>query len=123
MFSEAHKVLKEHFEESTVTEEVVRSWVTYYGQVFHQVRNTRELIKSLQSQWGDIETLNKTIQDQLVLETTKLDKLEKQAHQWISQANPSLDNLNTIFPYMKRLLDTVEEKAQFLGLNMSNIVD
>ena len=33
-FLEAHKVLKEHFKESIVTEEVLRSWVTYYGQVF-----------------------------------------------------------------------------------------
>ena len=77
MFLEAHKVLKEHFEESIVIEEFLRNWVTYYGQIFQQLRNTRELIKSLQSQWGDIETLNKTIQDQLVLETTKLDKLKK----------------------------------------------
>ena len=33
-FSEAHKVLKDHFEESIVTEEVLRSWVFYYVQVF-----------------------------------------------------------------------------------------
>ena len=34
MFSKAHEVLKGHFEESIVIEEVLRSWVTYYGQVF-----------------------------------------------------------------------------------------
>ena len=58
-----------------------------------------------------------------MLETTKLDKLEKQAHQWLTQANPSLDTLNDIRPHMKILLNIVEEKAQFLGPNMNNIVD
>ena len=55
--------------------------------------------------------MNKTIQDQLMLETTKMEKLEKQAHQWLTQANPSLDSLDEIRPHMKRLLDNVEEKA------------
>ena len=67
--------------------------------------------------------MNKTVQDQLMLETTKLDTLEKQAHQWINEANHSLENLDQIRRHMKRLLDTAEEKAQYLGLNMSNIVD
>ena len=97
--------------------------VSYYGQVFQPVRNTREHIKSLQIQLGDTEAMNKTIQDQLMLETTKLDKLEKQAHQWITQYNTSLDNLDEIRSHMKRLLDTAEEKAQFLGPDMSNILD
>ena len=66
--------------------------------------------------------MNETIQYQLMLETTKLDKLEKQAHQWITQANPRLDNLDEILQHMKRLLDTAEEKAQFLSPDMSNIV-
>ena len=35
-FSEAHKVLQEHLDESTTTEEVLRNWYTYYGQVFQQ---------------------------------------------------------------------------------------
>ena len=55
--------------------------------------------------------MNKTTEDQLAEETRKLNKLEKQAHQWINQANPSLDNLEEILPHMKRLLDTAEEKA------------
>ena len=62
--------------------------------------------------------MRSTIQDQIVLETTKLQKLEKQAHQWVQQALPSLDKLDTIFPYMKRLLDATEEKYQFIGPNM-----
>ena len=65
--------------------------------------------------------MNKTIQEQLMLETTNMDKLEKQAHQWLTQANHSLDNLDGIQPHMKRLLDTAEEKAQFLGLDMNNV--
>ena len=59
--------------------------------------------------------MNKTIQDQPMLETTKLDKLEKEAHQWLTQSNPSLEKLDEIGPHMKRLLDNAEEKEQFLG--------
>ena len=33
-FSEAYKVLREHMEESVTTEEVLRDWPTYYGQVY-----------------------------------------------------------------------------------------
>ena len=40
----------------------------------------RELIKSLQIHQGDTEVMNKTIQEQLVLETTKMDKFKKQEH-------------------------------------------
>ena len=45
-FFEAQRVLKEHFEESNVTEEVLISWVTYYSQLFQKLRNTHEHIKS-----------------------------------------------------------------------------
>ena len=60
--------------------------------------------------------MRSTIEDRIVLETTKLQKLEK-------QALPSLDKLDTIFPQMKRLLDTAEEKAQFMGPDMESITD
>ena len=55
--------------------------------------------------------MNKTIEYQLAKERAKLDKLEKKTHQWLTQANPSLDNLDEIHPHMKRLLDTAKEKA------------
>ena len=67
--------------------------------------------------------MENTVQDQIVLESVKLEKLEKQAHQWINQAIPSLDTLDNIFPHMKILLDTEEEKEQFLGPNMDNIIE
>ena len=67
--------------------------------------------------------MEKAIHDQLLLDMEKLDKLEKQEHQWISQADPSLNILDKICPHMQRLLDTIEEKAQFLGLDMRNIVN
>ena len=67
--------------------------------------------------------MRSTIQDHIVLETTKLQKLEKQAHQWVQQALPSLDKLDTIFPQMKRLFDTAEEKAQFMGPDIESITD
>ena len=41
-FSEAYKVLQDHLEESLITEEVLRDWPTYYGQVFQQTRQTWE---------------------------------------------------------------------------------
>ena len=62
-----------------------------------------------------------TIQDQLMLEMVKLEKLEKQEHQWISQARPSLVSLEKILPHMKILLETVKDKEKILGLDMRNI--
>ena len=55
--------------------------------------------------------MNKRIQGQLMLETTKLNKIEKKAHLLLTQANPSLDSLDEIHPHIKRLLDTTKEKA------------
>ena len=113
-FLAAYNVLREHITESNVTEEVLRNWFTYYGQVFQQVHNTHELIGSLQSHQTSTEAMVKTIQDQLVLEMAKLEKLEKQEHQWNSQDKPSIASLDKIHPHMKILLDTVEEKSQLL---------
>ena len=55
----------------------MRKWYTYYGQVFQQLRETRENIKTLENQQGLPEAMKSTIQDQIVLGTTKLEKLEK----------------------------------------------
>ena len=46
-----------------------------------------------------------------------------QAHQWVQQALPSLEKLDTIYPQMKRLLETAKEKDQFMGPDMERIVD
>ena len=97
--------------ESTTTYEVLRNRYTYYGQVFQQLRETRENIKTLENQQVLPEAMKSTVQDQIVLETRKLEKLEKQANQWINTTIPSLDTLDNICPHMKRLLDTAEEKA------------
>ena len=67
--------------------------------------------------------MRSTIQDHIVLEIEKLEKLEKRAHQWVIQAIPSLDKLDTICLKMKRLLDAVDERAQFSGPNMINITN
>ena len=67
--------------------------------------------------------MRNVIQDQIVLETAKLQKLEKQSHQWVQQALPSLDKLDTICPHMRRLLEAAEEKYQFMGPDMEIIVD
>ena len=69
------------------------------------------------------EALRSTSKDQIVLETNKLQKLERQAHQWVQQAISSLDKLDIIYPQMKRLLETSEEKDQFLGPDMEMIAD
>ena len=60
------------------------------------MEKTRELISSLQYRQSSIEAMTQTIHDQLVLEMTKLEKLQKQEHQWIIQAGPSLISLNKI---------------------------
>ena len=97
-FSETHKVLQEHLEESAITEEVLHSWYTHYGQVFQHARETCEHMKTLDNRQGLDETMRSTIQDQIVLETTKLEKLERQAHQWINQDLSNIDKLDTICP-------------------------
>ena len=67
--------------------------------------------------------MRSTIQHQIVLETTKLEKLEKQDHQWVNQALSNIEKLDTICPQMKILKDIADEKAQFLGPDMNNIVE
>ena len=47
-----------------------------------------------------------TIEEQIVLETTKLQKLEREAHQWVQQALPNLEKFEIICPQMKRLVET-----------------
>ena len=39
-FAEAYKVLRDHMEDSVITEEVLRDWLAYYGKVYQQVRQT-----------------------------------------------------------------------------------
>ena len=67
--------------------------------------------------------MQSTIQHQIVLETTKLEKLEKQAHQWVNQALSNIDKLDTISPQIKLLMDTADEKSQFSGPDMNNIME
>ena len=61
------------------------------------------------------EALRSTIENQIVLETNKLQKLEQQTHQWVQQEISSLDKLDIIYLQMKRLLETAKEKHQFHG--------
>ena len=62
-FSEAHKVLQEHLEESTTTEEVLCSWYTHYGQVFQQAQETHKHIKKLENQQGFEDAMRRKIQE------------------------------------------------------------
>ena len=59
-----------------------------------------------------------TIEEQMVLETAKLQKPEREEHQWVQQALPNLEKVNIICPQMKRLIETAEEKDQFMGPEM-----
>ena len=56
-----------------------------------------------------------TIEEQIVLEIAKLQKLEREAHQWVQQALPKLEKVDIICSQMKRLIETTEEKDQFMG--------
>ena len=94
-------MLQDHMEESVITEEVLCDWPTYYGKVFQQTRQTREQIQVLERRKGTEEALRNQIQDQIVLKTSKVQKLEKQEHQWVQQALLSLEKLDTICPQMK----------------------
>ena len=67
--------------------------------------------------------MRRTIQDQIILKTPKLENLEKQAHQWTNQALPSISTLDKICPHMRRLLYIADEKARSLGPDLENITD
>ena len=110
-------------EESIVTEEVLRDWPTHYGQVYTQTRQTRQGIQALERRKSTETELRQTIEEQIVLENTKLQKLEREAHQWVQQALPNLEKFDNICPQMKRLLDAAEEHNQLLGPNMENIAE
>ena len=43
-------------------------------------------------------TLRMTIEEQIVLETTKLQKMERESHQWVQQALPNLEKVDIICP-------------------------
>ena len=64
-----------------------------------------------------------TIEEQIVLETAKLQKLEREAHQWVLQALPNLEEVDIIYPQMKQLIKTIEEKDQFMGPDMERIAE
>ena len=89
-FSEAYKVLQDHMEESVITKEVLRDCPTYYGQVYQQTRQNRQGIQALESRKTTEAALRQTIEEQIVLETNKLQKLEQEAHQWVQQALQNL---------------------------------
>ena len=82
-FSEAYRVLQDHMEKSVITEGVLQDWPTYYGQVFQHTQQTRQQIQALEKRKSTEEALRSTIQDQIMLETAKLQRLERQAHQWV----------------------------------------
>ena len=92
-FSEAYRVLQDHMEESVITEEVLRDWSAYYRQVYQYTRKTRQEVQTLEKRKTTDEALRSTIEDQIVLETTKLQKLEQEAHQWVHQAIPNLEKV------------------------------
>ena len=58
-----------------------------------------------------------------MLETDKLQKLKWEAHQWVHQAIPNLEKVDIIYPQMKWLKETSEEKDQFIGPDMERIAE
>ena len=67
--------------------------------------------------------MRQTIDEQIVMENSKLQKLEREAHQWVQQALPNLEKVENICPQMKRLLDAAEEQNQMLGPNMEHMAE
>ena len=65
--------------------------------------------------------LRQTIAEQIMLETNKLQQLERAAHQWVQQALPNLEKVDVICPQMKQLIDAAEEQNQALGPNMEKM--
>ena len=97
-FTEPYKVLQDHIEESVITEEILRDWPTYYGKVYQQTQQTRQGIQALENRKTTEEALRPTIEEQIVLEIAKLQRLEREAHQWVQQAIPNLEKFDIICP-------------------------
>ena len=58
-----------------------------------------------------------------MLEIAKLQKLEREAHQWVHQAIPNLEKVDIICLQMKQLRETTKEKDQFMGPDMERIAE
>ena len=56
-----------------------------------------------------------------MLKIGKLQKLEREAHQWVHQAIPNMEKVNIICLQMKWLIETTEEKDQFMSPDMERI--
>ena len=82
-FSEAYKMLQDNMEDSIITEKILRDLPAYYGKFYQQNRQTRQGIQELESRKATEEELRTTIEEQIVLETAKLQRLEREAHQWV----------------------------------------
>ena len=67
--------------------------------------------------------MRQTIDEQIVMETSKLQKLEREVHQWVQQSLPNLEKVDNICPQMQRILNAAEEQNQMLGPNMENIAE
>ena len=80
-------------------------------------------IQALEGRKTTEVALRQTIEEHIVLETNKLQKLEREAHQWVKQDLPNLEKFDIICPQMKRIIDTSEEQNQILGPNMEKITE
>ena len=67
--------------------------------------------------------MRQTLEEQIVMESSKLQKLEREAHQWVQKALPNLEKVDNICPQMKRLLNAADEQTQLLGPSMENIAE
>ena len=83
----------------------------------------RQGIQALEGRKSTKAELRQTIDEQIVMETNKLQKLEWEAHQWVQQALPNLEKVDIIYPQMKRIINATEEKNNLLGPNMENIAE
>ena len=101
-FTTAHNMLVHYASKCVVTTEVLQNRYTHYGNVFQEMQKTTKLNCSLHKcRPATGEAMTKTIDDQLVLEIHKLEKLEKEERQWISQSRLSLSNVDNIRPQLQ----------------------
>ena len=61
----------------------------------------RQGIQALEGRKTMESALRQTIEEQIVLETNKLQQMERAAHQWVQQALPNLEKVDVICPQMK----------------------
>lgn len=86
------------------------------------MRKTSDLIDKLHQQCRVVDdTMSRTIEDQILIENSKLEKLEKSEEQWLSQAWNNLFKVEQLQPHLQTLLTAANKKIELFGPDLIHL--